>query len=176
MSIYNHVPGKAALLDAVSEAVLAEAAGDLEHLPDEWFDVARAIAHSYREMAMRHPHVFPLLATRSQRSAVALQALEKLSAAMRRAGIADQVVADAPMVLFGFLNGCLLAVVGADAGSATLEERVVAAAAAVDPVSFPAMSVLAELQVDYGTRDHFDRMLDIVLAGLRAQRSGPKPS
>ena len=36
------------------------------------------------------------------------------------------------------------------------------------------LAALAPLQSDYGSQDHFDRMLDIVLAGLRA-RARPQP-
>ncbi|MEW1815894.1 TetR family transcriptional regulator [Streptomyces diastaticus] len=64
MSIHHHVKGKAALLDAMSEAVLAEVAtvpdGDG---PSDWEEVARRTAHEYRAMAYRHPRIFPLLVT-----------------------------------------------------------------------------------------------------------------
>ncbi|ASF08781.1 hypothetical protein CEQ30_16980 [Nocardia brasiliensis] len=63
--------------------------------------------------AYRHPHVVPLLAARPQTSPAALVALERLVTAMRAAGLPEQVVADAPMLLFAFRNGYLLAVTGA---------------------------------------------------------------
>src|SRR5690606_4709269 len=119
MSIYHHIKGQAALLDAASEAVLAEVADTLEAGGDgggDWEELARRIARAYREVAFRHPHVVPLLATRPQVSPVALSALERLVAAMRAAGLPDRVIADVPLTLFGFLNGYLLAVVGGDPG------------------------------------------------------------
>lgn len=165
MSIYNHVPGKAALLDAVSEAVLAEAAtGGAESLAataEDWQELARSIAHGYRGMAMRHPRVFPLLATRSQRSPAALAVLERLTLAMRRAGLDQQVVADAPLILFGFLNGYLLAVLSP--GNPDIAEAV----AALDPAAYPAMASVAPLALDHGSAGQFDRMLEAVLAGIR---------
>lgn len=161
MSIYNHIPGKAALLNAISGAVLTEAAARAADSPADWEEVARWIAHDYRDMAMRHPRVFPLLTTRSQQSPVALAVLERLSIAMQRAGLDDQVIADAPLTLFGFLNGYLLAVLSP--GNPDIEETL----AALDPAAYPAMASLAPLQLDFGSLEQFDRMLEIVLAGIR---------
>ncbi|MCA5894196.1 TetR/AcrR family transcriptional regulator C-terminal domain-containing protein [Isoptericola sp. NEAU-Y5] len=163
MSIYHHVKGKAALLDAASEAVLGEVAElavttttTAQHDPSGWQELARNIAHAYRDMAYRHPRVFPLLVTRAQTSPVAVSALESLVAAMRRDGLPDRVVADAPMVLFGFLNGHLLA--------RTAEGQT--AVPAFDPQTHPAMAALAPGWSDFGSDAELDRMLDIVLAGL----------
>ena len=164
MSIYHHVKGKAALLDAVSEAVLGEIVthgSDDGSGDDDWQDVARGLAHAYRDLAYRHPHVVPLLATRAQTSPAAVSALESLVAAMRRAGLPDRVVADAPMVLFGFLNGHLLA--------RTAERP--AAVPAFDAQDHPTMSALAPRWDDFGSAAELDRMLDALLAGLAQQAS-----
>lgn len=158
MSIYHHIKGKAALLDAMSEAVLAEVAAaaddDASH---HWEEIARRTAHGYREMAYRHPRVFPLLVTRAQTSPVAVSALEGLVTAMREAGLPDQMVADAPMVLFSFLNGHLLARTS-DGPSAV---------PAFDATAYPAMTALSPLVADFGSLTEFDRMLDTVLAGIK---------
>ncbi|WP_242908585.1 TetR/AcrR family transcriptional regulator [Actinomadura terrae] len=158
MSIYHHIKGKAALLDAVSEAVIAEMDTGTQPAPRTWEQLARRTAHDYRRMAYRHPRVFRLLATRPQTSPVALAALERLSAAMRRAGLPDQVIADAPMALFGFLNGHLLAVLDGNPDMPAL-----------DPTDHPAMVALAPLQADFGSEAQFDRLLDTVLAGIQSQ-------
>ncbi|MEW2352863.1 TetR/AcrR family transcriptional regulator C-terminal domain-containing protein [Spirillospora sp. NPDC029432] len=159
MSIYHHIKGKAALLDAISEAVIAEMEAGGRGASDGWEEVARRTAHDYRRMAYRHPRVFPLLATRPQKSPVALAALERLVAAMRDGGLPDRVVADAPGVLFGFLNGHLLAVLGGGPDEAP----------AIDPADYPAMAALTPLQADFGSVAEFDRLLDSVLGGIRDQ-------
>ncbi|WP_214415882.1 TetR/AcrR family transcriptional regulator [Sphaerisporangium fuscum] len=158
MSIYHHIKGKAALLDVICEAVIAEMEVDAEEVPHDWEQVARRTAHAYRQMAYRHPRVFPLLATRPQTSPVALATLERLVAAMRQAGLPDQVTADAPMALFGFLNGYLLAVLS---GSPDRP--------AIDATAYPTMVALAPLQTDFGSETEFDRLLDAVLSGIRDQ-------
>ncbi|MEV8314624.1 TetR/AcrR family transcriptional regulator C-terminal domain-containing protein [Streptomyces sp. NPDC059900] len=164
MSIYHHIKGKPALLDAMSEAVLADVAVFTDDTASgDWEEVARRTAHGYREMAYRHPRVFPLLVTRAQTSPVAVSALEKLVTAMRAASLPDQVVADAPMVLFGFLNGHLL--------SRTIDEP--GATPEFDATAYPAMAALSPLMTGFGSLPEFDRMLDTVLAGIkdRAARS-----
>ncbi|GAB3969045.1 TetR/AcrR family transcriptional regulator C-terminal domain-containing protein [Actinoallomurus acanthiterrae] len=160
MSIYHHIKGKAALLDAISEAVIAEMEIGEDGAPHGWEPVARQTAHDYRQMAYRHPRVFPLLATRPQTSPVALAALERLVDAMRQAGLPDQVAADAPTALFGFLNGYLLAVLsGGLDGPADMP--------AIDATAYPTMAALAPLQADFGSAAEFDRLLDTVLGGIR---------
>ncbi|GGM79894.1 TetR/AcrR family transcriptional regulator [Dactylosporangium sucinum] len=171
MSIYNHIRGKAALLDAVSEAVLTEVSATTPQWPDDWMDIARTMARSYRDMAIRHPRIFPLLATRAQTSAVALAALERLTAAMRRAEIADQTIADAPMTLFGFLNGYLLATVSADP-DVSGDPATGAAQPAFDPAVYPTLAALAPLQAGFGGEAEFERTLETVLAGIAGGATG----
>ena len=167
MSIYNHIKGKAALLDAISEAVLTEATATAVDWPDDWKDVAREMARGYRDMAIRHPRVFPLLATRAQTSAIALEAVERVSAAMRRAGLTDQTVADGPMVLFGFLNGYLLATLTTDP-SGLDEPATGVAQPRFEPAEYPTLASLSSLQAGFGGDAEFDRMLDTVLRGIAA--------
>jgi AcrR family transcriptional regulator len=158
MSVHHHIKGKAALLDAMSEAVLAEVTAPMdEDASHSWEGIARRTAHGYREMAYRHPRLFPLLVTRAQTSPVAISALERLVAAMRAAGLPEQTVADAPMVLFSFLNGHLLARTGDEPG----------AVPAFDATAYPAMAALTPLMADFGSLAEFDRMLDAVLAGIK---------
>ncbi|MEW1690055.1 TetR/AcrR family transcriptional regulator [Streptomyces sp. NPDC091265] len=161
MSIYHHIKGKAALLDALSESVLTEmAVAADEDTSSDWEEIARRTAHGYREMAYRHPRVFPLLVTRAQTSPVAVSALERLVTAMREAGLPDRTAADAPMVLFSFLNGHLLARTGDGP-----EEPV--AVPAFDSTAYPAMAAIAPHMADFGSLAEFDRMLDTVLGGIR---------
>ncbi|WP_432972009.1 TetR/AcrR family transcriptional regulator [Dactylosporangium sp. CA-233914] len=171
MSIYNHIKGKAALLDAVSEAVLTEVSATAAQWPDEWTDVARAMARGYRDMAIRHPRIFPLLTTRAQTSAVALEALERLAAAMRRAEIADQTISDAPMVLFGFLNGYLLAILSTDPDGSG-DPATGTAPPAFDPARYPTLTALAALQAGFGSEAEFERMLEAVLVGIAGGAAG----
>lgn len=67
MSLYAHLPGKDALLDAVFESLVDGLGDDVEVLsgPREgWQDFVERLAHGIRRMALSHPNAFPLLAAR----------------------------------------------------------------------------------------------------------------
>ncbi len=162
MSIYHHIKGKAALLDAISEAVLSEVMVPDPDDSSSWEEMTHSALCSYREMAFRHPAVFPLLTTRAQTSAVALTALERLVTAMRESGLPDQVVAEAPMMLFSFVNGYLLAVL-----SGTPDQ--VGDLPAIDAASYPTMARLMPLQAGYGSPAEFDRMIGTLIIGIRTR-------
>ncbi|MFF8716452.1 hypothetical protein ACF07T_34235 [Streptomyces sp. NPDC015184] len=80
-------------------------------------------------------------------------------AAMRDAGVPEQVATDTPSVLFGFLNGHLLARTSAEVHSA-------AAVPDLDADAYPALAELAPQMADFGSEAEFDRMLDTVLMGV----------
>jgi AcrR family transcriptional regulator len=67
MSLYRHVPGREALLDAVVESIIDEMRRDEEVLEaprDGWHDFLQRLAHGVRRVALAHPKAFPLVASR----------------------------------------------------------------------------------------------------------------
>lgn len=67
MALYRYVPGRESLLDGIVETVIDELYGDPDvHLssPQDWRDYLRRLAHGVRRIALAHPQVFPLVATR----------------------------------------------------------------------------------------------------------------
>ncbi len=67
MALYRYVPGRENLLDAVVDAVIAEMEQDDDVLiepRDGWQDFLQRLAHGIRRMALAHPKVFPLVASR----------------------------------------------------------------------------------------------------------------
>ena len=67
MSLYRYVPGRESLLDAVVEAIVEEMRVDEEVLDeprDGWQDFLQRLAHGVRRIALSHPRVFPLVASR----------------------------------------------------------------------------------------------------------------
>src|SRR3954462_13124764 len=67
MALYRYVPGREALLDGVVETVVDELFGDPDvHLEAHagWVDYLQRLAHGLRRIALAHPEVFPLVATR----------------------------------------------------------------------------------------------------------------
>ena len=67
MSLYRYVPGKEDLLDAVVDRLVLSMSQDPEVLAspeDGWQDFLQRLAHGVRRVALAHPLIFPLVATR----------------------------------------------------------------------------------------------------------------
>ncbi|MGI8577184.1 MAG: TetR/AcrR family transcriptional regulator [Nocardioidaceae bacterium] len=67
MSLYRYVPGSDDLLDGVVDAVINEMYNDediIDSPRDGWQDFLQRLAHGVRRVALAHPLVFPLVASR----------------------------------------------------------------------------------------------------------------
>jgi AcrR family transcriptional regulator len=86
MSLYNHVAGKDALLDALIEDTLDEATRDL---PDGggWQDMLRGYASALRRALLRHPRAAELGLRRPATTPGSLDAVERLLGTLARAGV-----------------------------------------------------------------------------------------
>jgi AcrR family transcriptional regulator len=107
MSLYNHVPNKAALLDDVADLILA----DLRFAADpdaDWREQARAMAHTFRAIARRYPRSVLVVITRQPRSTTGLHTLEVVLAAVRRAGFDGQAAVRVVRTFEVFILGSLM--------------------------------------------------------------------
>jgi AcrR family transcriptional regulator len=67
MALYRYVPGREQLLDGVVEVVMDELYTDTMSSADvskTWTEYLQRMAHGVRKLALAHPQVFPLVATR----------------------------------------------------------------------------------------------------------------
>jgi AcrR family transcriptional regulator len=67
MSLYRYVPGRENLLDAVVARIVDDMRQDPDVLDaprDGWQDFLQRMAHGVRRIALAHPRVFPLVASR----------------------------------------------------------------------------------------------------------------
>jgi AcrR family transcriptional regulator len=67
MALYRYVPSREELLDGIVETVLDALHHDPEvhlHAEHGWQDYLQRLAHGIRRIALAHPAVFPLVATR----------------------------------------------------------------------------------------------------------------
>jgi AcrR family transcriptional regulator len=89
MAIYYHVPNKAALYDAIVEAVMAEVdtgptagpgprVASRPELPP--IEQLREMALSYRDALLAHPNALPVVATRPVRTQASLRPIERMRA------------------------------------------------------------------------------------------------
>src|SRR3982751_1051844 len=99
MALYRHLPGREALVDAVVEEGVGELCGDPEVYLEAragWVDYLQRLAHGLRRIALAHPEVFPLVATRPPAAPWvrpplrSLRWIESLLEVMLQAGFSDE--------------------------------------------------------------------------------------
>jgi AcrR family transcriptional regulator len=117
MALYRYVPGREALLDGVVETVVDELYGDPDvHLEAHsgWIDYLHRLAHGLRRIALAHPEVFPLVATRPPAAPWirpplrSLRWIESMLQVMTSAGFSDEAAAAVYRAFSSFLLGHLL--------------------------------------------------------------------
>jgi AcrR family transcriptional regulator len=161
MSLYHHVSGKEDLLDGVVDLVLSEIELPDPGLPwDEW---ARGFAAVYRQIAIDHPHVFPLIALRPLATPEAFRPVEMSLDVFGRAGFGARDALAAFQTLADFTSGFALEEIAAAGGESS------SAWAACQPDAFPRLREFAERPMRREVS--FSRGLDIIVAGL-AQHLG----
>lgn len=107
MSLYNHVPSKSALLDAVAEHILL----DLEFATDQdapWPDQARALMRNLRAIGRRYPRSVMLVVSRLPGSPAGLVPVERALATARAAGFEGRAAVNVMRAFVNFALGCLV--------------------------------------------------------------------
>lgn len=117
MALYRYVPGREDLLDAVVGRIIDDLEHDddvLDRPRDGWQDFLQRLAHGVRRTALRHPKVFPLVASRPPEAPWlrpplrSLQWVEQFLSGMTAEGFSDQAAVTAYRNFTGFLLGHLL--------------------------------------------------------------------
>lgn len=89
MSLYRHLPNRAAVLAAVVDHLVAEAATEPEPTAS-WHRAARDFAGAYRAVLLRHPRAVPLLATHPVSIDTGLALMNGVLARFAAEGIAQE--------------------------------------------------------------------------------------
>lgn len=84
MSLYNHIPNKAALLDGIHERILLSL--DPPSHSRTWQSYVRHQALALHRALLAHPHAIPLFATRPASTPAAIERLDRYLGVLRRAG------------------------------------------------------------------------------------------
>lgn len=168
MSLYNHVPDKGAILDGLCEVML----GELGDPPagGDWRARARAQTHRFREVGLRHPNAFPLLATRPIGAYDATRDMSEATlAGLRDAGFDRVTAIMAYRTLVRYTLGFVLAEVGA-------RGELASDPAPVEPTDHPLFAeMLATVRAD-DSGALFEFGLDVLLDGLDAKRAPGGPA
>lgn len=167
MSLYNHVPNKAVLVDLAAERIMAEA--QPYHVDsDDWRDHIRAHARVVRGLALRHPRAFVLLATRRLSTEAGFRTIEVALTNLERAGLRGKVAVGMMRAMVSYLLGTLMRQV---ATSPELGGIALSPYEGVDASAFP---LSAEVIDELGTYDHdqeFEFGLELLIAALERYRS-----
>jgi AcrR family transcriptional regulator len=178
MRLYRFAASKEELLDGVVELVLDELR--VQAVDDaDWEEILRRTARAFREIALAHPHVVPLLVTRPLATPLALRPigtlrpLEELLELFVGAGFDAKGALHAYRLYMGFLQGHVLN---------ELQERVHDPEETDDLLrlglhrlparEFPRLRSLAGELATYDGRQELEEGLEIVLGGLRRQLGG----
>lgn len=169
MSLYNHFPSKAHVLDALVDRVLSGVP-----IPDRSLSAherLRQLAHHWRTMARRHARFYPWLALHRWNSPTGIAFLGEILDCFVAAGLSDESAARGFRVLGYYLLG------------ATLDET---SGYAHGPSSLNPMTE-QDLKAKhphvakagrYFTPEHFDKTFEVglrlVLQGLGVESPGPR--
>jgi AcrR family transcriptional regulator len=187
MALYRYVPGREALLDAVVELVVDELYGDPDvHLDarHSWQDYLTRLSHGVRRIALAHPAVFPLVATRPPAAPWvrpplrSLRWVESFLTVLTDAGFSDEAAVAAYRAYTSFLLGHLLLEVSQRGVPITAEDEPEGAppgdaAASVDLGRYPHLMTLEPLLRQDESAAEFEESLENLLDRLELVRRLP---
>ena len=163
MTLYAHTPDRETLERDIVGLLLDEV--DVREIPGEtWDDSVRRVARSLREMTLRHPRAFILVADAPVFESPVLEYAARIRALHARQAISREQFVAMWSVCDAFLTGfmVMLAQAAIRAEEATSDEADPPHdAGAEDPE-------LAAALTDVLSEEAFARDLEVVLAGLRA--------
>jgi TetR/AcrR family transcriptional regulator, tetracycline repressor protein len=179
MSLYNHIPNKAALLDGVLERVVSEI-----NIPDDgstWDERLRQMTTSFRSIALSHPRCVPLFAMRPFNSLPALDVVEAVFELLAEAGFSTEEAFRALRAMsayaVGFTISEALEIIGEGADRPPVRF--------IDPESteenFPRTIEAAPVMLKDDSDLQFEFGVDLLLSGLKEKlaeikkRSGATP-
>jgi AcrR family transcriptional regulator len=178
MSLYNHVPSKAALLDAVADRVVDGIEFTTEPGAD-WADQVRAQARAFRAIARKYPRCTMVVVSRPTTSVAALRPMENALATLREAGFGGSEAVRITRAFVGFIMGSLLREVGvtpalgaAHVGdTAQLTDRLV-----LDPAEFPQVTAFSSELARKDPDGDFEFGLDLLVHAIAALRPAVRAS
>ncbi|HLT82895.1 MAG TPA: TetR/AcrR family transcriptional regulator C-terminal domain-containing protein [Phototrophicaceae bacterium] len=174
MALYRYAESREALLDEVVESVMTE----LTIVPGtlDWEAQLRRTAHDFRDLALAHPHIVPLLVTRplstplGLRPLSTLRPLEALVALLVDAGFSPRDALHVYRAYFGFLYGHVLTELQELVADPDESDDLLRLGLHRLPArEFPHVRELAPELAEYDGATELEQGLDVLLAGLRSQ-------
>ena len=170
MSLYHYFPSKAHLQDALVDAALASvitASRDTDPIAG-----LRAMAHSYRAMAHRHPKLFPLIAVHRLNTPTGVGVIEQVLTLVHAAVGDERLAAQYFRVLGYYITGAALDETAGYANGPSAAEPVSDAYIAEN---CPLLAVAARYHQPEWWRSTFELGLESLLGAMRAGSSAVDP-
>jgi AcrR family transcriptional regulator len=173
MSLYNHVPNKAAMLDAVASQILGGmTVADDPAMP--WTERARVLVRAFRKVAHDHPRSVTLVLTRKVDAPSGLRPVEHALAIAADAGFDGETSVRIMRALLAYAIGAQMREVGAAKVLDYLPEDQADRLSFLDPAEFPHVVALREALLSHDPETDFEFGLDLMIAALEAlPRFGP---
>ncbi|HEY7484217.1 MAG TPA: TetR/AcrR family transcriptional regulator C-terminal domain-containing protein [Streptosporangiaceae bacterium] len=173
MSLYNHVAGKAALLDAVAERILA---GMI--IPDDpelpWTERARSLVWAFRKVAHDYPRSVTLVLTRKVDAPSGIRPVEHALAIADDAGFDGETSVRIMRALLAYAIGAQLREVSAAKMLDYLPADRENPFGLLDPAEFPHVVALQQALLSHDPETDFEFGLDLLISALEAlPRSEP---
>ncbi|MFE4501014.1 TetR/AcrR family transcriptional regulator C-terminal domain-containing protein [Rhodococcus sp. NPDC056743] len=168
-SLYNHVPGKEALLDAVVERVLARMVVPVPTgvLGDDILAIAREFRHA---VLSNHPRAASLILARPIEALSTLEPLDAALSVLMNAGASPEDAVHAVRTMLAFMTGTLLREVDS---AMTLASRSGSTAAARSEAlangGLPNVRAAAQYLADIDHKREFEYGLTLLVAAFEAR-------
>ena len=167
MSLYHHVPSKAALLDGLVALVLSRVP-----LPEvsgrAWEDLVRTGLIEFRRLMLRHRSIFPLVWSRPVADPAALRPVARAFAVLHAAGFAPRQAMSAWCTLLSYTFGYIECEVSGMA-QANRGESILQAVRKQEGGEYGSLRLSHETASEWDDDEEYERGLRTVIAGLRAE-------
>jgi AcrR family transcriptional regulator len=176
MSLYNHVPSKAALLDAVADWVGTQI--ELPSEPDaDWESRARTLVRAFRDVVRRYPNCMQLAMSRAPMSSVGLRPLEYALEMAHQAGFPDREAIRVVRAFTSYVIGTITTEAARTRAARALAEGgdPEAGGQVVSGQEFPRLYGLGPALFELDPDGDFEFGLDLLLGSLAQARLGAGP-
>lgn len=169
MSLYNHVPNKAALLDSMAEYILSGVNAAIDP-GTHWPERARALMRAYRKMSLDYPRAVSLVHTRQGESPAAMRSVEQALAVTDDAGFDGETSIRIMRAMLAYAAGAQMSSLrpkGDQPGQVEALDR-------LNPAEFPHVHALRDQLLQPDPDADFEFGLDLLISAvtLLAQKNG----
>ena len=163
MAMYHHIPNKAGLIVGLYNTVLAELIPTTVS-PESWRDGLKTLARQYRNLALRHPKLFPSLIASNDNTANAHHAFERLYGLMLESGLSLEKVVHASEAFFALITG--FALIEIHDASPTPDQSTLESFAQMAQRDYPNITRLMPVMSNADAAARFEFGLELFMSGL----------